>query len=231
MSDARADLAPEVFLAEFPRLDDRGRRLFAEVIQALQLRCYVLRGGALRVDPGYRFIEKHEELVNAYLSLGGWRLHLDRERGVARLYHPESSGRARFNKVETTLILALRIFYHEQKQIVSESIETVVSVGALREKLHSLLPAQAVRPFLSRKTLGSVFRRLEKFGIVSFVGSSLLINDETRLRIEPVLEHLVSSQSADEIGQRLKELYEGTAGAEVGEAGGGDEALEAEIIQ
>jgi hypothetical protein len=207
MSDARADLASQIFLSGFPQLDDRGRRLFTEAVQSLQRHSYVIRGGALRMDPIYAFLEKNEDLVNAYLTLGGWRLHLDREKGTARIFHPESHGRVRFNKGETTLILVLRLLYHEQKRISSELPDPIVTVGAIREKLHALLPAASVKPFLSRRALGVWLRKLEDFRILSFETSPYLINDDTRLKLYPVLEHLIASLNSGDFENQLSALY------------------------
>lgn len=191
---------------DYEKLEDRDRRVFSEVIQELQSRSYVLRGGAIRAEPRFLFIERHEELVSRYLEMGGWKLHLDRELGIARLYHPEGSGRVRFNKEESVLLLVLRLLYHEQKQRTSERPDAAVTVGQLRERLHALLPQAAVRPFLSRKTLGTRLRRLERFRILSFEGSSYAIEDDTVLILEPTLEHLISSRAVDETRARLDQL-------------------------
>jgi hypothetical protein len=212
MSDARSEYAPELFLEAFPKLDDRGRRVFTETLQELQSHSYVMRGGALRINPLYAFIEKHEDLVNAYLTIGGWRLHLDKEQGVARIYHPESHGRVRFNKGETTLILMLRLIYHEKKRSASEEINPVITIGLLRERLNALLPQVSVKPFLSRKILGSWLRNLESYRIIAFEGLSHTIQEETKIKLYPVLEHLVTQNSLTELNAVIRERITGLHG-------------------
>lgn len=203
------------FTEKYPNMDDREKRVFAEVMQELQGHCFILRGGAIKRNSHYAFIEKHEEAVSAFLEMAGWKFQLDREIGVARLYHPEGSGRAHFNKEETTLILALRLIYHEEKQAVSESPDVVVSVGTIREKLHAILPDAAVRPFLSRKNMGAKLRRLEQFRIISFETSSFSLDDDTMIVLQPVLEHLVNAQSIEETSEKLAALYATQAASDV----------------
>jgi hypothetical protein len=214
MSDGAAANAAEVFLEEFPKLDDRARRTFTECIQQLQLKSYVLRGGALKVDPRYAFLDRNEELVSAYLTLGGWRLSLDRTLGVARLFHPEGSGKVRFNKNETLLLLCLRLVYHQGRQSVSESPDVRVTVGGIREKLHELLPAAAVKPFLSRKLMGTALRSFQRAGITEFSGSAFVIADDTEVVIQPVIELLISAQGLEATQQALEELNAGIVPSE-----------------
>ncbi len=229
MSDAKADLAESIFIEGFPKLDDRAKKLFTEVIQVLQSHSYLLRGGSIRVDPRYFFCEKHEDLVNAYLSLGGWRLQLDREKGVARLYHPESRGRVRFNKFETTLILVLRILYHEQKRVVTESLDPIITIGAIREKLHALLPAQGVRPFLSKKLMGGALKNLERFQILTFESSSFLLDDDSKIKLYPVLEYFVTHSTLEALEQRIKVLHDSTSQDEPEKQGEEQEEEEATL--
>lgn len=148
-------------------------------------------------------MEKYEDLVGEYLEIGGWKLQVDRERGVARLFHPEGSGRAHFNKEETILILVLRLLYHEDRQKASESLDAVITIGDVRERLHALLPPPAVRPFLSRKNLGTRLRKLAQFQMIEFVGSSFSVEDDTSVILLPTLEHVASLQSLDETRARL----------------------------
>ncbi|MEK6706526.1 MAG: DUF4194 domain-containing protein [Bdellovibrionota bacterium] len=210
MSEAYVEQAHTVFTEFFSNCDDRTRRMFTEVTQDLYNHCFILREGHLKSNPRYAFIEKHEEPLAAYLAIGGWRLYLDRELGVARLHHPEGTGRFHFNKEETSLLLVLRLIYHEQKQTASEIPDIIVSVGTIRERMHSLLPDAAIKPFLSRKTMGSRLRRLEQFRIISFEKSSFQIDDDTPIILQPVLEHMVNSQTIEETQAKLKSLYSGT---------------------
>lgn len=190
----------------YESLDERDKRVFTEAIQALQHHSYVLRGGMIRSNPIYSFIEKHEDLVSTYLEIGGWKLHLDREQGVARLYHPEGTGRVRFNKEETILILTLRLLYHEHKQKVSERPDVIITVGAIREKLHALVPQGIVKPFLNRKNMGVHLRKLERFQLIGFEGSPYTIEDDTVIVLRSTLEHAVSSQAIEESKTRLLAL-------------------------
>lgn len=214
MSDSNAGVASELFLREFPSLDERGRRQFTEAVQDLFLHCYVIRGGLIRANPRYTFLERHEDLVNAYVALGGWRLHVDAENGVARLYHPEGSGRIHFNKEETTIVLVLRLLHHEQRKVLSESADTILRVGAIRERLHALLPPATVKQFLSRKSMGRVLRRLEHLRILRFETNAFHLSDETQIVLLPSLEHLVSQQAVETTQARLQALFASARGAE-----------------
>lgn len=206
MSEAKAELASTMFIELFPKLDERGKRQFTECLQDLYRHSFVIRGGVIKVNQNYAFLEKHEDLISSYLILGGWRLHLDRETGVARIYHPEGSGRVHFNKDETLFILVMRLLYHEQKQLVSDSLEMVLSIGLIREKLHILLPANQVKIFLTKKNLNKILRKLESLRIVNIAQKNFNYDDQTELIVNPSIEYLVSQVSLKEAELKLAEL-------------------------
>ena len=196
----------ELFLKEFPELDERAKRMFTETVQDLFLHCYVIRGGLIRSNPRFMFLDRHEDLVADYLALAGWKLHVDREQGIARFYHEEGSGRTHFNKDETILLLTLRLLYHEQKQTSSESTDCFIRIGPLREKLQTLLPPVMLKPFFAAKHLGRILRKLEQMRIIRFEGSSFQIHEDTTVAVLASIEYLVSQQSVEQTQARLSLL-------------------------
>ena len=204
----------DLFVQQFAELDERSKKLFTDVLQDLFIHCYITRGGLIRANPHFTFLDRHEELVADYLALSGWKLQIDREHGIARFYHSDGSGRVHFNRDETILLLVLRQLYHEHQQAASEISDVLLRLGTVRERLQQILPATALKPFMSSKHTGRMLRGLERIRIIAFQGSSHLVNEDTLFAVLPSIQHLVSQQSLEQTQNRLNELLQETDTAE-----------------
>lgn len=138
------------FATEYPRMEAAQQERFREVVTRL-LSGYVLTPGpAMRPDPDWRFAERHRELIDAYLRVGGWRLEVDLGLRLGRAVHESGEQRVRLSKLESLVLCTIRLAYHEQMQQVSEDLRSELTVGVLRERLiHSGKPAAQ----LSRRAL------------------------------------------------------------------------------
>jgi hypothetical protein len=160
----------------------------------------LMPGPAMRPDPDWRFAERHRELIDAYLRVGGWRLEVDLALRLCRAVHEAGEQRVRLSKLESLALCAIRLAYHEQMQQVSEDMGTEMTVGALRERLiHSGKPAAQ----LSRRALEHALRRLARHSLV-VIGRGFSAEDAETFEVSPLVEKVLPPDRIAELAERIR---------------------------
>jgi uncharacterized protein DUF4194 len=169
----------------------------------------LMPGSAMRPDPDWRFAERHRELIDAYLRVGGWRLEVDLGLRLCRAVHESGEQRVRLSKLESLVLCTIRLAYHEQMQQVSEDMRTELSVGALRERLiHSGKPAAQ----LSRRALEHALRRLARHSLV-VIDRGFTAEDIETFEVSPLVEKVLPPDRIAELAERIRAYTGGVATA------------------
>ena len=181
---------------------------FREVVTRLLSGHVLTPGPAMRPDPDWRFAERHRELIDTYLRIGGWRLEVDLGLRLCRAVHESGEQRVRLSKLESLVLCTIRLAYHEQMQQVSEDMRTELSVGALRERLiHSGKPAAQ----LSRRALEHALRRLARHSLV-VIDRGFSAEDTEAFEVSPLVEKVLPPDRIAEMAERIR-AYTGVPAA------------------
>jgi hypothetical protein len=95
---------------------------FAKAINQLLLTSFIVRDEfdrrekTIKINPTYRFIERHFDLINDYLSYSGWRVDKDLILGVFSLVNEYDHNRLRFDREVSLILFVLRLIYEEEKK-------------------------------------------------------------------------------------------------------------------
>ena len=95
---------------------------FAKAINQLLLTSFIVRDEfdrrekTIKINPTYRFIERHIDLINDYLSYSGWRVDKDLILGVFSLINEYDHNRLRFDREVSLILFVLRLIYEEEKK-------------------------------------------------------------------------------------------------------------------
>ena len=188
------------FCVEYPRLEPAEQDRFRRVVTRL-LGGHVLEPGSpLRPDPDWRFAERHRELVDAYLRIGGWRFDIDLGLRLGRAVHEAGEQRVRFNKLESLVLCLLRLAYHEQMRAASEAARCELRVGELKERM-----IQAGRPAsqVTRRAVFEALRRLARHSLVT-IDRGFAGEDGERFVVSPLVEKVLPPDRIGEIGERVR---------------------------
>lgn len=198
------------FCAEFPKLEPAKQDKFREVVTRLLSGHVLTPGEALKPDPDWRFAEKYEGLLDAYLRIGGWRLELDPTLRLCRAVHVLGRQRVQFSKLESLIVCMCRLVYHEEMQRASEEEACELTVSELREKL-----VQAGKPAsqLSRTALVRAIRRLARHEILEVDRGFSGVDDE-RILVSPVIEKILPQQRIVELYEQVRQYVGGDAEGE-----------------
>jgi hypothetical protein len=188
------------FIEDYPRLEPAQRDHFQFVVTRLLSGAVLTPGSPLRVDPDWRFAERHRDLIDSYLRLGGWRFDIDLGLRIARAVHEAGAQRARFNKLESLVLCALRLYHHEQMTMATDQERCEILAGDLRERL-----IQAGKPAtqLSTRRLADALRRLAKHSLVR-IDRGFEAQDHEMVIVEALIERVLPADRIAEIEQRIR---------------------------
>ncbi len=188
------------FLTDFPRLEPAQQERFREVVTRLLKGDVLEPGTALRPDPDWRFAERHRDLIDGYLRIGGWRLDIDLGLRLARAVHESGAQRVRFNKLESLVLCTLRLVYHEQMRQVSEDARCEIKVGELRERL---IQSGKTAGLLSRRILSDALRKVARHSLI-LVERGFAGEDDETVTVSHVIEKVLPPGRIAEIAELVK---------------------------
>jgi hypothetical protein len=208
----------EGFCAEFPRLEVAQQERFRAVVTRLLAGQVLNPGPALKPDPDWRFAERQRDLIDAYLRIGGWRFEFDAALRIGRAVHGAGEQRVRFNKLESMVLVLLRLMYHESMQRAGgdddDGTRCEVTVGDVRERL---VQAGRAVSTLSRRALDETVRRLHRHSLVH-IARGFTADDRDVIRVEPVIESVLPPDRIAELAARLRAYATGDNDAPLDDA-------------
>ncbi|MCC7385222.1 MAG: DUF4194 domain-containing protein [Deltaproteobacteria bacterium] len=213
------------FIHDFPKLEAPQQERFQQVVTRLLSGEVLTPGSPLNPDRDWRFAERFRELIDSYLRYGGWRLDIDLGLRLARAVHETGAQRVRFSKLESLIICALRLHYHEQMQAAQEEERCEISAGALRERL---VAAGKPAAQLSPRAMAAALRRLARHSLAS-IPRGFEGQDQEIIAVTPLIEKVLPPDRIQDLEQRVR-AYLASRSPPPGEAAPepADETAEAE---
>lgn len=188
------------FCSEYPRLEPAEQERFRRVVTRLLSGHVLVPGSPLAPDPDWRFAERHRELLDAYLRIGGWRFDIDLGLRLGRAVHEAGEQRVRFNKVESLVLCLLRLAYHEQMREVTEDARCELRVGDLKERL---IQAGRPAPQVTRRAVFEALRRLGRHSLVEYE-RGFAGEDGEAFVVTPLVEKVLPPDRIAEIAERVR---------------------------
>ena len=187
------------FLEDYPRLEPAQKEQFQRTLTRLLSGEVLTPGSPMKPDLDWRFAERYHELIDSYLVIGGWRFDIDLGLRMARAVHETGSQRVKFNKLESLLLCALRLHYHEQMRTAAEDDRCDITAGDLRERLvHAGKPANQ----LSSSVLAPAVRRLSRHSLVR-VERGFEARDDEPIEVLPLIEKVLPPDRIHEMQERI----------------------------
>ncbi|MGM0397078.1 MAG: DUF4194 domain-containing protein [Bacillota bacterium] len=187
------------------------REKFRSAANKLLNHCYVLKKkDDTRSD--YIFIMQHRELFEEYFDLLGYELKINENSDVAGLINYNGTGRYRMKKIETIILLILRLLYIEKKRELSTNDNIMVFSEEIHDK-YQMLKVES-KPNIDKTTFRDAIRLFKRFNLVSNVDADITQSD-ARIIIYPSVLFAVPGENinnlAEDISDRLKKYAGGGA--------------------
>jgi hypothetical protein len=195
-------------------LGDVSKEKFRQTMNRLLNECFILKKNSSTASD-YRFIVANQSLFEGVLDLLGYELIVREDQGVITIYNPAGTGRIRFSRLESILLLILRLLYIEKMREVSQAQEAIVLLEEILEKYGMLKLGR-----LRKDLLLNALRGFKRLNLIANLDRMDTGDPGIRIQIYPSILFAVTSVSLEEAYQLAQE--------KLAQYAGGEESLDAD---
>lgn len=191
---------------------------FRQTVNRLLNECFILKKHS-DTAADYRLIMSNSAVFEEVLDLLGYELVIREDQGVITAMNPTGTGRIHLTKLESIVLLILRLLYIEKMKEVSQIQDVIVMIEEIHEK-YAMLKLGRLR----KDQLISALRKCKRYNLIRNLDRLDTGDPEIRLQIYPSILMAVTSASLDELYKAAeKRLQEYTGGEEMPDADDADE--------
>jgi len=148
----------------------------------------------------YNFILNYRDYFISLFEVLGYELVILEDQGVIGINNPAGTGRIHLKKIESMILLIIRLLYIEERKKVSQNGEVVVIVDQIIDKYNMLKMQNKLDKTTMRNVMG-LFRRYH----LIFNLDSDMSNPDTRVIIYPSILLAVANANLEEMYQAAKD--------------------------
>ena len=148
----------------------------------------------------YNYILNNKDAFIEYFDILGYELIIDEQNGVIGLNNPSGTCRIHLKKIESILLLILRLLYIEKRKQLSQIDDVIIIADEIYDKYSMLKMNAKLDKTAMRNTLG-MFQRYHLIGKLD----SDMSNPDTRIMIYPSILFAVTVSSLDDLYQSAKD--------------------------
>ncbi len=150
----------------------------------------------------YIFIIQNKKYFEEQFELLGYELLIDESNGVIGISNVYGTGRLRLKKIESIILLLIRLLYLEKKMQISLNDEVVILTSELQDK-YSLLSIQG-KPNIDKTALREAIRIFKRYNLILTLDSDVTKPD-CRIIVYPSIFFALDTNSIDKLYERLEE--------------------------
>lgn len=158
----------------------------------------------------YIFIIQNKDIFKEYFDLLGYKIYINDMQGVVALTSINSTGRLKLKKIESIILLILRLLYIEKRKELSLNEDVVILSDEIHQK-YNMLKIDA-KLNLDKTVFRDNIRLFKKYNIVTNLDSDVTMSD-ARIRIYPSVLFAIPNDNLtglyDAINQKLNRYMNG----------------------
>ena len=161
--------------------------------------CFIIKKNKDTISD-YNFILNYRNYFISLFDVLGYELVIQEDQGVIGINNPAGTGRIHLKKIESMLLLILRLLYIEERKKVSQTGDVVVIVDQVYDKYNMLKMQNKLDKTTLRNSMG-LFRR---YHLIQNLDADMS-NPDTRVIIYPSILLAVANSSLDDMYQAAKD--------------------------
>lgn len=138
--------------------------------------CFILKECS-DTKNSYYFILKEKDLFNTFFDLLGYELIINDSFGIISLNNIFGTGRIKLRKLESILLLIVRLIYIEEKKKLSQNDAVIVQTDEIYDRYRSLTGSR-----LKKHEMKSTLGMLKRYHIINNIDTDMG-DPETRIQI------------------------------------------------
>ncbi|MCR4717197.1 MAG: DUF4194 domain-containing protein [Lachnospiraceae bacterium] len=180
-------------------LENVPKEKFRATANKLLNECFIIKKNKDTVSD-YNFILNYRDYFVSLFDVLGYELVIQEDRGVIGINNPAGTGRIHLKKIESILLLILRLLYIEERRKISQTGDVIVIVDQIYDKYNMLKMQNKLDKTTLRNSMG-LFRR---YHLIQNLDADMS-NPDTRVIIYPSILFAVANSSLDELYQAAKD--------------------------
>lgn len=185
--------AAKTILKELGSLNESEKDRFSEISNKLLQVNYFVKKDKYLDD--YLFVYKYRELFYAYFGLSGFLFGIDEKYQVVYLKNNSDYNKLNLKKLESVLLLAIRILYHRKNERVTLIDEVEVNLSDLHLEI-GRIGYSVDDERVKIRELFPILQMFKRYNIIDFIAKEL--NDDSRIIIYPSILYAVDFASIKE---------------------------------
>lgn len=158
----------------------------------------------------YIFILQHKTIFDEYFDLLGYKIEINETHGVVALNNIEGTGRLGLKKIESIILLIIRLLYIEKRKELSLNDQVVILSDDIHEK-YKMLKIEA-KPNIDKAAFRGTISLLKRYNIISNIDTDIMRSD-SRIIIYPSILFAVPNDNltkmSEKVTERLSKYLEG----------------------
>ncbi len=164
----------DIILEQF--LGNVSKDKFRQNANKLLNECFILKECS-DTKNSYYFILKEKDLFNTFFDLLGYELIINDSFGIISLNNIFGTGRIKLRKLESILLLIVRLIYIEEKKKLSPNDSVIVQTDEIYDRYRSLTGSR-----LKKHEMKSTLGMLKRYHIINNIDTDMG-DPETRIQI------------------------------------------------
>ena len=194
---------------------------FRIVANKLLNTCFILKRKEDTRDDYFYIIQNKKYFVD-YFDLLGYSIDVNESLGVISIRNDFGTGRLRLKKIESILLLILRLLYVEKRKELSLNKDVIVLSDEIQQK-YALLNLKT-KTRLDKTMLKDTLRIFRKYNLISNLDSDVTLSD-ARVVIYPSILFALSNDDVTDLYEKVHVKL--TKYADGGEEPGNEENVQA----
>ncbi len=183
-------------------LENVPKEKFKSTANKLLNECFILKKNKDTVSD-YNFILNYRDYFVSLFDILGYELIIQEDQGVIGINNPAGTGRIHLRKIESMLLLILRLLYIEERKKVTQTSDVVVLIDQVFDKYNMLKMQNKLDKITLRNSMG-LFRR---YHLIQNLDADMS-NPDTRVIIYPSILFAVANTSLEEMYEVAKDKLE-----------------------
>lgn len=190
---------------DFERLNNSEKEEFKRLANLLLSRTFITRDyydskeSMMKVNPEYRFIERHFELFSSYFSYSGWAVLKDNQYGVISMENIYEYNRLKLDRFTTLMLYTIRLIFEQERERISLRNEIMTTTGQI---IHKMITMNIFKKKPSDRDISESLRLLSNHNLIQKI-SGQWENADARIMILPSILFVLTNEKISRVFELL----------------------------
>ncbi len=191
------EIALETFYEKYKELGESKRNIFSRISNKLLSDNFIYGQILNDKDDYYKALELYD-ILSAYFNIIGFDIINDDNYKIIYLYTTEDKNRVHFKKLETIILLILRLMYKRANLEISSETNINISISSFIEEINK---TGIYRTDYSNTNLQNALKTLKRYKLIDVNFADF--NENSAIKIYPTILYVVKTDDINMLLDRI----------------------------